>query len=183
MICLMWLFSPFFRSPGQWPLLGGCLVKSMGDREGVSSGDEKVTGSPCCCRNLQLDTAMDIGLPGKWSDPSNREVSNIYLRLFSPVWLSGNSMGSPGWHWDHHDFHGWRCWRAEMIKHLRWWSIRKATQVQSSYIKLKLQHGVVHSTTTRSITLSHYFLWWDRVLLLLLLLNPSSHYLLRNTIG
>lgn len=58
-------------------------------------GDQKVTWSRCCCRNRELDTAVDIGLLGKWSDTSNGERSNIYLRLFfGPAWQRGNSRGS-----------------------------------------------------------------------------------------
>lgn len=62
------------------------LSTECGDREGVSWGDEsgtwreKGTWSLCCCGNLEQDTAVDIGLLGKWSDTSNGEVCNIYLR-------------------------------------------------------------------------------------------------------
>lgn len=56
--------------------------------------DMKVTRPLCCCGNLELDTAVDIGFRCKWSDTSNGEVSNIYLRLFfGAAWRNGNSRG------------------------------------------------------------------------------------------
>lgn len=82
---------------------GYCGVAALstrcGDREGVSWGDEsgtwreKGTWSLCCCGNLEQDTAVDIGLLGKWSDTSNGEVSNIYLRLSL---VHRDKLGIPG---------------------------------------------------------------------------------------
>lgn len=125
------------------------LSSRCGDREGVSSGDAKVTGSLCCCGNLELDTAVDIGLLGKWSDTSNGEASNIYLRLFfSPAWQSGNSRGL-------------RMALGPSLRRLSWVTLLKSRHDKTSVVMINTQAhlGVKKQNKPKIILTSNTFIF------------------------